>query len=205
MPATPPAYRNGFGYVGRIITWQDYLSPYNLTAADSQIGQAVGCRIKALPDRPAILDSLYIPQPFYLAGSNQAWSVRLGVFRGEPLSNLLPFQQAVNYAPANPGANLVGEMLFEDWWVANSAAATTFRRNYEFPNGSGPSVGPNEVMTIVMAIMYNNPTIGYGVNNQTYMALTANGRGDGVTAADRAMPAPSAENNKVRSIPRGSF
>lgn len=202
MPSPAVLYRQGFGHIARTINWTDYAFPYSFGSSDSQYGQGVAIRVKAMPDRPAIIDSIKLVPAFNKAGTNQAYSVRSLVLRGDipNFSQMFDIQSAVNFYPLKDTASLYADVLWEDIRGADSMNAA-YQTTHEFPNG-GPFVSPNEVMTILTCLLFNQPTIGYGAANQTYLSMTVTGRGDGRALGDDLVM-PSDSPSRLRSLQRG--
>jgi hypothetical protein len=202
-----PVIGSGFGNFGRVLgPWTDYFpSGGGFGLADSQFGLAIGTKIQATA-KGATITVLTVEPPFNIAGNVGAIPWKLYVIRGGVPPAVLAqlgnkFQHAVNGWPGTGDS----DQDFPVLWSKLFAAITTVNNStssqqvhFPFPDMTGPSIGPGEIMTVFLTALFNETGVpGYGAANKTYASLTVSG------VYDRRLPVGGDIDQTARSIPRG--
>lgn len=205
-----PFFGSGFGTFSRVLgPWNDFFPSSGGAGLDtSQFGVALGTKIAA-GAKGATITKLIFDPPFNIAGNNAGLNFRILVLKGDMderrLWNALDneFQLATNGWPRKGASDLSLPPLFEKMignkTTVNSYAGTVANENTEWDFGdTGPSVGAQEIMTVLIVPMFNATGVpGYGSGNQTFISFSVFGK------MEQILGAPGQIDTQQRSIPRG--
>lgn len=200
-----PVVGSGFGTFGRVLgPWTDYF-PTQTLPADSQFGVCLATEIPG-GSKGATITALTAEIPFNTVGNNGNVPWRLMVIRGSLPNNVKQFQESDRGWPRVGESDLAQvQVLFSKIFgaktVVNSYSSSTLveqELHFPFPDMSGPSVGPGEMMTVLFVPMFNETGVpGYGANNKSYVAFSVYGVGGRRTNVD------GNRDTTGRSVPRG--
>lgn len=176
-----PLIRSGFGSFNYVIgPWTDYF-PTNLGNADAQFGVAVGTEIQG-GAKGATISAITADMPFNIAGNNNSVPWRVVVVRGRiGDGDLYNLQRAQNGWPRAVSSQL--DFQWSKMTAAkttanayNTSAVSESESHFVFPDNTGPSCGPGEVLTVLFFPMFNETGVpGYGASNFSSVSLSVFG------------------------------